>query len=542
MRFFIRGTFVARVFSGAHEAVTGALVGGGLVFLVKFFHQLSGIFDGGGDAVVIAAVEAKNGAVDALHLVFAGRLAVENKSGLQIFIVRSVTEGLAAAPAEAGNCDFAVAGRKLGDVRGSRIEVASDLIRRQGPDRLANGIAPAKLFRAAALGPQARKEIRGDGNVAGFREFVSNAAGPVGKAKDLVDDEDGAGLALDLRISDVAIDLARAVFNFHPLEVPRGFFKSSFGPILSVRGSGGGERECGDEEPAFHVLFLVFSVQDSVSVARQLAGEYCIAVSSPSSGRSQAHNDIEFCLKFAGGGAFEGSKVNDDGVPCVLIFDLAEDAVTLVFRFTFDVALRRPFFLGFEFDGEMDVPGPAGIKDGLDAAEIVLAGRAGEEAAEALEIWIGLCVFVGGMMINPVIVGLPDFDQRVAKGISAAVENASGEVRDLARGRRKRVVYDDKVVVSIEREVIGVKWAFGLARGADEFFGKGAGNGIEGRQKSGAFKERASIGSGRIHEGEYRSKLAGGEKFRQELHIDNSGEVLDRKLDEILLSPEGRVP
>ena len=60
----------------------------------------------------------------------------------------------------------------------------------------------------------------------------------------------------------------------------------------------------------------------------------------------------------------------------------------------------------------MDVRRAAGVGDGLDRAEVVLAGGAGQEPAEALEIRVALvAVGVAGVEVDAVGVDLPDLDQ-----------------------------------------------------------------------------------------------------------------------------------
>jgi hypothetical protein len=48
------------------------------------------------------------------------------------------------------------------------------------------------------------------------------------------------------------------------------------------------------------------------------------------------------------------------------------------------------------------------------------------------------------------------------------------DISDLADRRRERVVEDDEIVVRIEREMVRIKWTFGLGRRAQQFLGESA--------------------------------------------------------------------
>ena len=108
----------------------------------------------------------------------------------------------------------------------------------------------------------------------------------------------------------------------------------------------------------------------------------------------------------------------------------------------------------------------AGVGDGLDRAEVVFAGRAGQEPAEALEVRVALvaALVAVGVEVDAVGVALPDLDDGVADRVALGVEDAAGQVRDLADGRRDGVVDDDQVVVGVERQLVGVERPLGLAR------------------------------------------------------------------------------
>ena len=104
-----------------------------------------------------------------------------------------------------------------------------------------------------------------------------------------------------------------------------------------------------------------------------------------------------------------------------------------------DVALRGEILLAGPLELEVDVGRAAGIGHGLHGAEVVLAARAGEEAAEALEVGVAICFAlaraIARVQIDTVAVDLPDFDQSIAERVAVRIEHAAREMRDLADRR-----------------------------------------------------------------------------------------------------------
>ena len=97
--------------------------------------------------------------------------------------------------------------------------------------------------------------------------------------------------------------------------------------------------------------------------------------------------------------------------------------------------------------------GPAGIGDGLDRAEVVLAGRPGREPAEALEVPV---LLIAALSRCRRCAGTPALASHCQistvafrTGLPGRVEDAAGQVRDLADGRGDVVVDDDQVVVGV---------------------------------------------------------------------------------------------
>src|SRR5579864_9811095 len=115
-------------FSGAHEAVAGALVRDWLESFAGCFHVLNRLGKSSADARVVSRVEAIHRSRNACYRVFIRRRPVEYESGREIAAIRCEAEGLPAAPAVSGDKQFAVAGRQFLAVVGGGIEVGSDLI------------------------------------------------------------------------------------------------------------------------------------------------------------------------------------------------------------------------------------------------------------------------------------------------------------------------------------------------------------------------------------------------------------------------------
>jgi hypothetical protein len=68
----------------------------------------------------------------------------------------------------------------------------------------------------------------------------------------------------------------------------------------------------------------------------------------------------------------------------------------------------------------VDVRAAAGVGDGLDGSEKILAIRSGDEPAEALEVRVALFAVPGlGMKVGSVAVALPDLDGCIADGLAA---------------------------------------------------------------------------------------------------------------------------
>ena len=123
----------------------------------------------------------------------------------------------------------------------------------------------------------------------------------------------------------------------------------------------------------------------------------------------------------------------------------------------------------------MCAAGRPAVGDRLDGPEVVLAGRAGQEAAESLEVRVELLLAcVVRLEVGAVAVALPDLDDGVADRVALGVEDPAAQVRDLADRRGDRVVDDQQVVVGVERELGRVVRPLVLVRGAGQLLGEGA--------------------------------------------------------------------
>src|SRR5271156_3541149 len=93
-------------FAGAHETVSGAVIGHGVVGFPGGFHRGDCVWNCGADPGVVPRVEAVDGRLDARHRVRGGRRTVENKSRGKITAVGCEAEALSAAPAESCDVQF----------------------------------------------------------------------------------------------------------------------------------------------------------------------------------------------------------------------------------------------------------------------------------------------------------------------------------------------------------------------------------------------------------------------------------------------------
>src|SRR5207237_4099982 len=136
---------------------------------------------------------------------------------------------------------------------------------------------------------------------------------------------------------------------------------------------------------------------------------------------------------------------------------------------------------------DVDVRRAAGVGNRLDGPEVVFAGRTGREPAEALEVGIPLPAgTVGAVDVHSPVVYLPDLDNCVRDRAARGVEDLAAQVGNFANRGRDRVVDDEQVIISVERQLVRVERALGQSGRPGELFGK------QGRSDEGSPPQRES--------------------------------------------------
>ena len=107
------------------------------------------------------------------------------------------------------------------------------------------------------------------------------------------------------------------------------------------------------------------------------------------------------------------------------IADAIQHTVVVVEREACFIQLGGKHLLSGDRHRVVDVSRTAGVDTGLDGAEHILAGRAGDELAIALKARIKFGDLAGGVDVRTVDIGLPDLNQSPANGIAATIQNAS---------------------------------------------------------------------------------------------------------------------
>src|SRR5271157_559225 len=221
-------------------------------------------------------------------------------------------------------------------------------------------------------------------------------------------------------------------------------------------------------------------------VFTQRAGRGPAVSSGP---RRRAEDDVEPRGQLADPRALDGGEFHRELLAPLRRRGPPVDPVALVARVPLDEALRRQLDFIILPDLEVDVGSrPPRVRDRLDGPEVVFAGRAGQEAAEPLEVGVVLVpVLQVGPEVRPVAVALPDLDDRVADRVALGIEDLAAEVRDFAHSGSDGIVDDEQVVVGVEGELGRVERALLNARGTFQLLGEGA----SGRERGGAKGQRA---------------------------------------------------
>ncbi len=243
--FLVAGDGVAGIYAGAHEAVSGSVIGDGFEALACGFHGFDSGGESGADAGVVPGVEAEDGCGDGRDVRRAG--AVEDEGCGEVAAVSGEGEGFAAAPAEANGGDLAVAGGDLFGEVGYGVEVRGDGVGVEARDGFRDGVHAREGVGATTVGAEAGEEIGRDDDEAGRGQVVGHRFGPVGEAEDLVDEDDDGGLLLDFGVDDEGLDGAVAVFDGDIFAMAGRGFEAGLGPVLCTSGERE-EQEDGAEE------------------------------------------------------------------------------------------------------------------------------------------------------------------------------------------------------------------------------------------------------------------------------------------------------
>ncbi len=186
-------------------------------------------------------------------------------------------------------------------------------------------------------------------------------------------------------------------------------------------------------------------------------------------------DEVELSRHFTHARLLDRGEVNGDRIAGFRIANAPPDPVLFVPRVPLDIALRGEELLGPLLDLVVNVGRAAGIRHGLDRAEVVFAGRAGQEAAESLKIPVALSAVVAPrVQIGAIVVALPDLDDGVADRFAARIEDLAREMRNRPHGGGEGVVEDDQIVVGVEGKFVGIERTFRLSGGAHQFFGEDA--------------------------------------------------------------------
>ena len=190
--------------------------------------------------------------------------------------------------------------------------------------------------------------------------------------------------------------------------------------------------------------------------------------------RGDAQDDVEIRAKFSDPRIGDRFEIDQQRFARRCIRDSSENSITFILCLTVDQHLGGADSFPVSTDRKMNVRCSSGIGDWLDGAKIVNAARIGKEASIALEIAIAFpsVVVVAAVDVNSVLIDLPDLDDDVAQGRACFAENPAAEMGDFAKGRSDRIVYDDQIVIGIERHLIRVERAFGKLRRDHQFLGK----------------------------------------------------------------------
>jgi len=243
----VAGDGVIGIFAGAHEAVACAVVGDGIVLFARGFHGISGGGNSGADTGVVASIEAVDRSGDGGDVRRTG--AVEDEGGGEVFAMSCKGKRFAAAPTEADDGDFSIAGGDFLAIVCCGVEVCVDDRCVEAGDRFGGGVHAWEGVGAAAIWAEAGEKVGSYDDESLPGEFVGHLLGPVAEAEDFVDEDDDRGFGFDLGVDDEGLDGAVAVLEGDVLVMARRGVKAGFGPVLRLQRRGGeGKDQSGGEE------------------------------------------------------------------------------------------------------------------------------------------------------------------------------------------------------------------------------------------------------------------------------------------------------
>jgi hypothetical protein len=142
---------------------------------------------------------------------------------------------------------------------------------------------------------------------------------------------------------------------------------------------------------------------------------------------------------------------------------------------------------------KVDVARAPWIQARFYGPEEILARGACYKAPVSLKIAIAIAYRALGVDIGPIVIGLPDLDRCSTDRLTALVENAATQPRDLADRRRDVIADDDEIVIAIERQPIRIVRSQSLGRSKDKLLRKCSRHREQGTAEAEAAKKFASI-------------------------------------------------
>lgn len=109
----------------------------------------------------------------------------------------------------------------------------------------------------------------------------------------------------------------------------------------------------------------------------------------------------------------------------------------------------------------MDMRRPPRIRHRLDRPKIILPRRRRQKPPIPLKILIPLPrlpVEPMRMNIRPLMIHLPNLNQRIPHRLPTRIEHAPAQMRHLSHRRRNRIIHNQQIIIRIQRQPIRIKW------------------------------------------------------------------------------------